>query len=94
MWREWWKSPQATRWHTQTSLLPLSRLAALYDRLLAGEDLKTAELTAMGQLENKFGLTPKGMKELNWVIGDVEAPAKPSGSNVTSIGKYRDMVGG
>lgn len=96
MWREWWRSPQATQWHTQTSVMPLTRLAMLYDQMLAGVSLSSSDATAMRQLEDRFGLTPKGLKDLNWSIGDAgdgDAKPEPSG-NVTSIGKYREMVGG
>lgn len=78
MWDAWWRSPMATQWNVAADVFPLTRLALMYDhqRLEGVTDRVTVE---MRQLESQFGLSPKGRKELGWVIdADVAVAAAPA----------------
>jgi hypothetical protein len=67
MWDAWWRSPMATMWDPTVDVFVLTRLAQMYDHAQSSgvSDRVTVE---MRQLEGTFGLSPKGRKELGWVI--------------------------
>lgn len=75
-WRAWWRSPQATMWHTATAVWELSRLAVMYDDYYRGL-LSVRDQVEMRQLAGQFGLTAKGLRELKWVIGEPPSKAEP-----------------
>lgn len=79
--REWWvgiwASPMATVW-VDADLDPLIRLARLRDEFSRG-DLPISGLSALQALEDRFGLSPKSRRALQWEIkrGEVvEMPAQ------------------
>jgi hypothetical protein len=79
--REWWEriwaSPMATIW-IDGDLDSLIRLARLRDEFARG-DLPISGLSAIQQLEDRFGLSPKSRRALQWEIkkGDVvEMPTR------------------
>lgn len=75
-WWSWaWSTPQAAAWD-DGSHMTLARRAAL-------EDIEPtlAVMKEMRELDDRYGLTPKGLAALRWKIVD-DAPAeqtKPSG---------------
>lgn len=79
-WKALWRSPQATQWHLETALVDITRLVTLFDmqeRDLQVDKAMSAEMRALGKA---YGLTPDGMKSLNWTIGEPENVATPSRS--------------
>ncbi len=68
--REWWQtiweSPMATVW-LPADVDSLVRLASLKDDFVRGE-APTSALGAMQQLEDRFGLSPKARRALQWEI--------------------------
>ena len=68
-WASWWRSPMAVMWHPEGDLDELSRLLAMYDANDRGE-LSATEAKELRQLASAYGLTPKGRKELHWVIDE------------------------
>lgn len=78
LWRTWWRSPQATQWHTQTVKPILGRLLALHDQeILEGPEPRRS--SEMRQLEQNLGLSPKGMRDLCWVIvADADLAEEPA----------------
>jgi hypothetical protein len=84
IWRAWWRSPQATQWHAPTAVYPLTRLLVMYAQTMAGDLPVPAAQAEMRHLETQFGLSPKGMRELKWVIGEAPEPeAKPPAKKST-----------
>ena len=68
-WATIWRSPMASQWQ-ESEVFGLVDLAVLRHEFLEG-DLRLAEkITAKS---DKFGLTPKGRKDLRWVITDEDA---------------------
>jgi hypothetical protein len=83
MWRDWWRSPQATQWHMPTAVHGLTRLLCMYEHLWT-YGLAPKDQTELRQLESRYGLNPKGMRELKWVVGD-ELPAEPQSTQPTEV---------
>jgi hypothetical protein len=76
-WKRIWASPMATIW-VDADLEPLSRLARLKDDFDRGERGQT---TAIQNLEDRFGLSPKARRQLQWEIkqGEAKRARQPSG---------------
>lgn len=72
MWDAWWSSPMATMWDPNVDVFVLTRLAQMYDHAQS-EGVSDRVTVEMRQLEGTFGLSPKGRKELGWVI-EADAP--------------------
>src|ERR1700746_2687054 len=72
-WATIWRSPMATVWQ-EADEDSLVRLARLRDDFRRGE-LPVSALGAIQQLEDRFGLSPKSRRALQWEIerADVEA---------------------
>jgi hypothetical protein len=71
-WATIWSSPMATRW-TEYDVPALARLAKLQqEALFEGDGKHAAEIR---QLEDRFGLNPRGRRLLGWEIVDVDEPA-------------------
>lgn len=70
-WRTIWASPMAVAW-LDADVDPLVRLAALKDDWARGKAPAVA-LPAMQQLEDRFGLSPKARRALQWEVSKVEA---------------------
>lgn len=68
-WKTIWASPMASQWQ-DADVYGLAELALLREKMLDGELSVTAQVTAKA---DKFGLTPKGRKDLRWVITDEDA---------------------
>lgn len=76
-WRWAWKTPQAAAWDTG-SLYAVARRATLEDSL-AVDPANLGLLRECRELDDRFGLTPKGRAALRWVIVAEDAPeAKPA----------------
>lgn len=79
-WAEWWGSPMATQW-LSTDAIALERLLSLHHRLMHDTDDAAAPtgstISEMRMLESHMGLTPKGRRELNWVIADLAVQPTP-----------------
>jgi hypothetical protein len=75
IWVEWtrqywaliWASPMATRW-TEYDVPSLLRLAQLQQTALIDGDRRL--LAEIRQLEDRFGLSPRGRRLLGWEIAD------------------------
>jgi len=66
-WRWAWRTPQACAWSTG-DLYVVARRALLEDLLV--EDAGGAPAREARQLDDRLGLTPKGLAQLRWVIVD------------------------
>lgn len=68
--REWWQtiweSPMATAW-LPADVDGLTRLALLKQQWLVG-DAPAVALPAMQQLEDRYGLSPKARRALQWEV--------------------------
>jgi hypothetical protein len=69
-WATIWRSPMASVWQ-DADHDSLVRLARLRDEFARGE-LPVSALSAMQQLEDRFGLSPKARRALQWEIGQAE----------------------
>lgn len=81
-WWGWaWRTPQACAWD-DGSLFTVARRALLED-VLAGADWSTPDgrgvLKEARELDDRLGLSPKGLAALRWSIVD-EEPAAPASS--------------
>jgi hypothetical protein len=65
-WATIWRSPMASVWQ-DADHDSLVRLARLRDEFARGE-LPVSALSAMQQLEDRFGLSPKARRALQWEI--------------------------
>lgn len=73
-WTTVWASPMATQWQ-EADVPGLVELAMLRQKFIATSDfnLKTKLAPLVASRSDKFGLTPKGRKDLRWVITDEDA---------------------
>jgi hypothetical protein len=69
-WKTIWSSPMATAW-LDADVDGLVRLAVLKDEFARGSAPATA-LPAMQQLEDRFGLSPKARRALQWEVSQAE----------------------
>lgn len=69
-WETIWRSPMATVWQ-DADIDALVRLARLRDEFRRG-DLPVSALGAVQQLEDRFGLSPKARRQLQWEVGHAE----------------------
>ncbi len=79
-WDALWASPMATT-YVQADIEPLTRLATFADSFRRG-DLGATELAQMTALEDRFGISPKARRGLQWEIAratgdDDEESKKP-----------------
>lgn len=73
-WRTIWRSPMATAW-LEADVPALTRLGNLLELLL---DEPTAAIASeIRQIEDRFGLSPKSRRQLQWSIVDPAAAAAP-----------------
>jgi hypothetical protein len=86
--REWWRtiwcSPMATIW-VDADVEPLTRLAVLKDEFDRGE---RNQLTAIQNLEDRYGLSPKARRQLQWEIAKgevVDLPARQSPRKLRAV---------
>lgn len=87
IWAEAWRTPQAAAWAVERWRWPV---VAEYCRLKALVELSPATTAALvGQLHryrDQIGLTPAGLKENGWRIGEASVePASPAAATVTDI---------
>ena len=88
-WRTIWASPMASMWEP-ADVSGLIRLARLKDDVDRGTAPATA-LSAMQQLEDRYGLNPKSRRALQWEVTSrltsSEPPPvpEPPGSNVRRL---------
>lgn len=93
-WWKWaWRTPQAAAWNAG-HVWNVARRAQLEDVWAAQVDAgaATAALAnAMQTLENRLGLTPKGMLELRWeIVADVKpASAEPDTERQDEVARRR-----
>ena len=68
-WATVWSSPMATQWD-EGDVPALVELALLRQKMMAGEFNLS---TAVEKRSAAFGLTPKGRRDLRWIITDKDA---------------------
>lgn len=86
-WTALWKSPMAAMF-TALDQLPLARLAQLHSKALSG-DLK-AQAAAMA-LEDRYGISPKSRRSLQWEIEQGGGDASPNDQPVDDeVARRRD----
>lgn len=73
-WNSLWRSPMAAMF-TAADHLPLARLAMLHADALGG--VKGAAAAAMA-LEDRYGISPKARRSLQWEIEQAGGDASPS----------------
>ena len=90
LWREAWKYPQAAAWAGESWRWPI---LAEYCLLMAAVEESPGKSAALvGQLHrfrDQLGLTPAGLRENGWQIGEVKAQVKPSFSDGGLVGGSR-----
>lgn len=89
-WWVWaWGTPQAAAWDAG-SVSVVARRASLEDRFAAADERSVAAISrAMEPLENRLGLTPKGLAELRWkIVADVEDEDEQGGG--ATVISYED----
>lgn len=89
-WWEWaWRTPQACGWSTG-NVVSVAHRAALEDALVASDPKsRVGVLREMRDMDDRLGLTPKGMAALRWkVVDDSPAEVKPS-AGVPSLADRR-----
>lgn len=69
-WADIWTSPMATQWQAG-DVHALQDLARLKQAFWATNDLRLA--AELAKREDKFGLTPRGRRDLRWVVTEVDA---------------------
>ena len=74
-WVRLWESPMAITF-TEADRIPLERMATLWDEIARG-DTSAGKLGAVQQLEDRFGLSPKGRRQLQWEIKQAEVVEMP-----------------
>ena len=74
-WERLWASPMATTF-TDADGIALERMALLWDEIARG-DTSAGKLGAVQQLEDRFGLSPKGRRQLQWEIKQAEVVEMP-----------------
>lgn len=67
-WAELWQLPQATLW-PNGCVETLARLALLRELVWTGA-ASAADRSEIRQIEDRFGLNPKGLRDLRWRIVD------------------------
>jgi len=75
-WKTIWASPMATAW-LDADVDGVLRLAYLKDAFIRGEAPATA-LPAMQQLEDRFGLSPKARRALQWEVSRAQQDVVPA----------------
>lgn len=72
-WKRLWHTPMASMWQDE-DVPVLARIMTL--RAFLQTNLDKGLLSELRQLEDRFGLTPKGRRDLRWLIPSTE-PADP-----------------
>lgn len=95
-WDEVWSSPMAAM-YLDADVPGLRRLAALLDLTYRG-DARADLMSEIRQLEDRFGLSPKARRSLQWEIsaagGEEEAPAAPQAARRDHSRFLRAVDGG
>lgn len=97
-WWVWaWASPQAAAWGVSVGFESIvARRASLEDDFVRADDYRgrLAVMREMRELDDRLGLSPKGMAALRWTIVDDrgDTAAASDGDNVTSITGRRSRL--
>jgi hypothetical protein len=82
-WQTIWASPMAVAW-LDADVDALTRLAILRDDFARG-DAPAIALGAMQQLEDRFGLSPKARRALQWEVAQAAEPVPVTLASVTPL---------
>ena len=82
-WKVLWSSPMATT-YLEADLPALIRLAEMVDARARGE-LGATETVAMTALEDRFGLSPKARRALQWEITQATKTTTPKPASVPKL---------
>jgi hypothetical protein len=86
-WLAWWSSPMASQW-LEADHVALRRALRLVDDTARGEH--AGAHTALTQLEDRLGLTPKARRYLMWEARPDSVPASVVSLHVTPAGDPRE----
>lgn len=89
-WAFAWSSPQAAAWD-DGSLYTIARRAMLEDLVPVKGDVPVALLREMREIDDRLGLSPKGMAAMRWkiVVKPEEAPSKEAPQASASVRRLR-----
>jgi hypothetical protein len=85
-WERLWASPMATT-YVDADLIALERMALLWDEIARGNS-GGGRLNAVQNLEDRFGISPKGRRQLQWEIAKsevVELPKKKPARRLRAV---------
>lgn len=82
-WRTVWASPMASAW-IEADVPALLRLAEMVDARARGE-LGATETVAMTAIEDRFGLSPKARRALQWELAQAEQAEPKRRGNVPKL---------
>ena len=74
-WERLWASPMATTF-TEADRIALERMALLWDEISCGKT-GGGRLNAVQNLEDRFGISPKSRRQLQWEIKQAEVLEMP-----------------
>ena len=74
-WKRLWASPMATTF-TEADRIALERMALLWDEISRG-NTGGGRLNAVQNLEDRFGISPKSRRQLQWEIKQAEVVEMP-----------------
>ncbi len=74
-WDRLWASPMATT-YVDADIIALERMALLWDEIERG-NTGGGRLNAVQNLEDRFGISPKGRRQLQWEVTKSEVVELP-----------------
>lgn len=74
-WKRLWESPMAIT-YVEADRIALERMALLWDEIARG-NTGGGRLNAVQNLEDRFGISPKGRRQLQWEIKQAEVVEMP-----------------
>jgi hypothetical protein len=85
-WETLWRSPQSTQWHAE--LVPVvQQWLVMFDQLMIGQGSPAPLSTAMSQLGDRLGLSPKALLMLRWRV-----PARMESSTSSPLAVVSPMT--
>lgn len=89
MWREAWKSPQAVAWVDEPWRWRTIALWVRWSVRMESDDASAALGNVVVRFADQIGMTPAGLRENGWQIGELEAAGSDGSGDV--LGNVVDM---